>query len=631
MSNDSLTSEPSFTWTNLGSKDDVGGIEVDSLDVGRQITVAKPTEIVIDSSRILESGVVCAIVQRDKSLEYIDVDDPSCSGRPLGILVGNNPGSVLTEADMDGIRTLYGIPESVILRAPNKHERADWDIPGWTCFYENNPRQGFRFHVPSLARRLLVYYDIAPGQLMSNSWRILISLSVLREKYNLPFGIGSLLLNYYLKEHVHEKGRYSLILRSNGKQIITDLITNDHRWKDTFFFAKGLLIDGPFGNEMYAYRRVWNCYELINAESKPRCDDAVSRKQRVLGIPTEKRSWKVLMAEGNLRPSTIWIHSTWNVPRTPYPLMKDLVSQFIISMKFTMPNPEEALRKQREAMAKRRTVALAKKKNVEEASKDKSIIPVVEQPLESSPEMNPLRPPKRWKTVEDKGKGKSIEGGSKGASTLVVRNKADLTSVTFPKEVSVFNEPGSFLKKSNDLLFSIDGDLLKGKTTNGMMDASLISTFQMQLDLKNRHLANRKKCSDLQKAKDSLKRDLESTVREKELVEEKVKALDTELAKSKKEIVDRDQKLANADAMCAARVDLFRQYLAREHTKWDPHAEITDWEEDERFEAEKSPGDGHDRPDTGSKDATAVDSLPLLDVVDPDQPTQDPAQDQANL
>ncbi|KAK3218046.1 hypothetical protein Dsin_012016 [Dipteronia sinensis] len=178
--------------------------------------------------------------------------------------------------------------------------------------------------------RLLEYYDIAPGQLMPNSWRILISLSVLSEKYNLPFGIGSLLHNHYLKKQVHEKGRYSLILRSNAKQIITDLMTNVRSWKDTFFFVKGLLIDGPFGNGMYAYRGVWNRYELINAESKPKCDDVVSRMQKVLAIPAEERSWKVLMVEGNLKPSTIWIHSTWNMPLTPYPLMKYLVSFVMI-------------------------------------------------------------------------------------------------------------------------------------------------------------------------------------------------------------------------------------------------------------------------------------------------------------
>ncbi|KAK3225309.1 hypothetical protein Dsin_005171 [Dipteronia sinensis] len=207
MSNDSTTSEPSFTWTNNGSRDEVGGgIEADSLDFDRQITIARPTEIVIDKSSMLESGAVRTIVQRDESLEYINVNEPSCSGKPLGILAGNNPGSVLTEAYIDSIRTMYVIPDNVVLRAPKEHEQADLDIPGWTCFYEYNFRQGFGFPVPSLGRRLLVYYDIVPGQLMPNSWRILMSLSVLREKYNLPFEIGSLLHNYYLKEHVHEKG-----------------------------------------------------------------------------------------------------------------------------------------------------------------------------------------------------------------------------------------------------------------------------------------------------------------------------------------------------------------------------------------------------------------------------------------
>ncbi|KAK3230762.1 hypothetical protein Dsin_002643 [Dipteronia sinensis] len=100
---------------------------------------------------------------------------------------------------MDNLRMIYGIPDHVVLRAAKEHERADWDVPGWTCFYEYNFCQGFRFPVPSLARRLLVYYDIASGQLMPNSWRILISLTVLREKYKLKFGLCSLLHSYYLK------------------------------------------------------------------------------------------------------------------------------------------------------------------------------------------------------------------------------------------------------------------------------------------------------------------------------------------------------------------------------------------------------------------------------------------------
>ena len=107
------------------------------------------------------------------------------------------------------LREIYGIPKDVELRAPREHVRADWDIPGWTCFYEYTLRLGFRFPVPQLVRRMLLYYDLASGQLMPNTWRILLSLGVLSERYNVKFGIGSLLHNYYLMEHISDRGRYT--------------------------------------------------------------------------------------------------------------------------------------------------------------------------------------------------------------------------------------------------------------------------------------------------------------------------------------------------------------------------------------------------------------------------------------
>ena len=95
---------------------------------------------------------------------------------------------------------------------------------------------------------------------MPNTWRILLSLGVLSERYNLPFGMGSLLHNYYLKEHISDRDHYMLVPRSKEQQIVTDTTTNDQHWKDTYFFAKGPPIDGPWlvGNESYQLRRTWN-------------------------------------------------------------------------------------------------------------------------------------------------------------------------------------------------------------------------------------------------------------------------------------------------------------------------------------------------------------------------------------
>ncbi|KAK4842344.1 hypothetical protein QYF36_019900 [Acer negundo] len=63
---------------------------------------------------------------------------------------------------LSGIRTMYGIPSDVELRAPREYERADWDIPRWMCLYEYTFRLGFRFPIPQLVRRMLVYYELAP-------------------------------------------------------------------------------------------------------------------------------------------------------------------------------------------------------------------------------------------------------------------------------------------------------------------------------------------------------------------------------------------------------------------------------------------------------------------------------------
>ena len=54
----------------------------------------------------------------------------------MGILPDDSPASLLKDDDMVHLRTTYGIPESIKLRAVKEHERPDWDISGWTCFYE---------------------------------------------------------------------------------------------------------------------------------------------------------------------------------------------------------------------------------------------------------------------------------------------------------------------------------------------------------------------------------------------------------------------------------------------------------------------------------------------------------------
>lgn len=249
-------SSQSRTDSDSGHETD-GGVDSGAMNVDRRVTVQDPSDVVhINVRSILEQGGVRAMAQPVGIPPRRNDAEASTSGRATEVLEGS-PASLITQENLDGLRTFYGIPKSVELRAPLGHERADWDIPDWTCFYEYTLRLGFRFPVPVLVRRLLKYFDLAPGQLMPNSWRILLSLTVLSERYKIDFGLGCVLHNYYLKEHVGDQGRYILIPRKFGKRLVTDTTTNDRFWKDTFFFAKGPPVDGPWGKSKYVVRRIW--------------------------------------------------------------------------------------------------------------------------------------------------------------------------------------------------------------------------------------------------------------------------------------------------------------------------------------------------------------------------------------
>ncbi|KAK0593636.1 hypothetical protein LWI29_038280 [Acer saccharum] len=159
MSSDHTISDLDISWS---PNDDDGGVDSRMRDVDRRVTIEDPfTPVSINARGMLEQGAVYAIASAVEQPEYVDIPESSTSGRPLGILK-ESPASLITEDMLPGIRTMYGIPSDVELRASREYERADWDIPGWTCLYEYTFRLGFRFPIPQLVRRMLVYYELAP-------------------------------------------------------------------------------------------------------------------------------------------------------------------------------------------------------------------------------------------------------------------------------------------------------------------------------------------------------------------------------------------------------------------------------------------------------------------------------------
>ena len=69
----------------------------------------------------------------------------------------------------------FQFPERVRVRLPNEKDRACHFFPREVCFYESAFICGLRFPVHPFLMELLYHFGIAPGQLMPNSWRIVVS------------------------------------------------------------------------------------------------------------------------------------------------------------------------------------------------------------------------------------------------------------------------------------------------------------------------------------------------------------------------------------------------------------------------------------------------------------------------
>ncbi|PON76326.1 hypothetical protein TorRG33x02_242660 [Trema orientale] len=66
------------------------------------------------------------------------------------------------------------------MRLPNLVDRADSEVVRWTSFYEYTFKLGIRFPLPKLIRDVLIYFELALGQLMPNGWRLLMCLIQMR-------------------------------------------------------------------------------------------------------------------------------------------------------------------------------------------------------------------------------------------------------------------------------------------------------------------------------------------------------------------------------------------------------------------------------------------------------------------
>ena len=136
----------------------------------------------------------------------------------------------------------FQFPEGTRVRLPRKDKKACAFAHGEVCFYEAAFSCGLRFPIHPFIMKLLHYLNLALGQLMPNSWRIVISCMVIWT----TIADGDMLMvnefvHLYCLKESKEFGYYEFIPWDRKSRLVTDLPSSFHYWKSIFFLCRATI------------------------------------------------------------------------------------------------------------------------------------------------------------------------------------------------------------------------------------------------------------------------------------------------------------------------------------------------------------------------------------------------------
>ena len=118
----------------------------------------------------------------------------------------------LDEETVSRFKDRFQFPERVRVRRPTNEDRACHFFPGEVCFYEVAFTCGLRLPVHPFIMELLGFLGIAPGQLMPNSWRIVVNCMEIWLAVNEDMIRVSELVHLYRLKESKEYEYYELVL-----------------------------------------------------------------------------------------------------------------------------------------------------------------------------------------------------------------------------------------------------------------------------------------------------------------------------------------------------------------------------------------------------------------------------------
>ena len=131
----------------------------------------------------------------------------------------------------------FQFPKRVRVRWPTNEDMACHFFSGEICFYEADFTCGLRLPVHHFIMELLGFFDIAPGQLMPNSWRIVVNCMEIWLVANEDMIKVSELVHLYRLKESKEYGYYELVPWARRARIVRGLPSSFRYWKSRFIFV----------------------------------------------------------------------------------------------------------------------------------------------------------------------------------------------------------------------------------------------------------------------------------------------------------------------------------------------------------------------------------------------------------
>lgn len=103
---------------------------------------------------------------------------------------------MLSEDDVAVFADEYGLDKTLLIRAPKPEECLDWGSDNWTTLCTDYLKLFLCFPVQDLILEICRFYDLAPSQLMSVIWSVVLSLEVITKDWTEKLSLAEL-LQYY--------------------------------------------------------------------------------------------------------------------------------------------------------------------------------------------------------------------------------------------------------------------------------------------------------------------------------------------------------------------------------------------------------------------------------------------------